>query len=292
MSESENASNANIISATSETFRTDVIEASMQLPVVADFWAEWCGPCRQLMPILEQLAEEYAGRFRLVKINVDECPEIAGAMGVQSIPFVVAFVDGQPATQLPGAHDEAAVREWLNSFLPSPAVEAYNAGMEAEGEGRLSEAETSFRQAVEMGPDYAEFKIALGRILLAQDRNQECSEIMEQLEARGFLEPDAEALKGQLALKNQVQDSGGTIQAREALAADPDNRTLQIALGEALGVDKNFEEACDLLLDIIRNEFGEHRENAKDAMVAVLAMMGPQSRLASDYRRQLATAFY
>ena len=289
MSESENA---NIISANSETFRADVIEASAQLPIVADFWAEWCGPCRQLMPILEQLAQEYAGRFRLVKINVDECPEIAGALGVQSIPLVLAFIDGQPATQLPGAHDEAAVREWLDSFLPSPAIDAYNAGMEAEAEGRLPDAETSFRQAVELGPDYSEFKIALGRALLAQDRNQECAEIIEQLEARGFLEPDAEELKGQLTLKNQVQDSGGTIQAREALAADPDNRTLQIALGEALGVDKNFGEACDLLLDIIRNEFGEHRENAKEAMVAVLAMMGPKSQLASDYRRQLATAFY
>ena len=289
MSESENA---NIRSATSETFQADVIEASMQLPVVADFWAEWCGPCRQLMPILEQLTEEYAGRFRLVKINIDECPEIASSLGVQSIPLVLAFIDGQPATQLPGAHDEAAVREWLDSFLPSPAVDAYNAGMESEADGRLPDAETSFRQAVELGPDYAEFKIALGRVLLAQDRNQECTEIIEQLETRGFLEPDAEALKDQLTLKNQVQDSGGTIQTREALAADPNNRTLQIILAEALGVDKNFEEACDLLLDIIRNEFGEHRENAKEAMVAVLAMMGPKSQLASDYRRQLATAFY
>jgi putative thioredoxin len=289
MSESENA---NIRSATSETFQADVIEASMQLPVVADFWAEWCGPCRQLMPILEQLTEEYAGRFRLVKINIDECPEIASSLGVQSIPLVLAFIDGQPATQLPGAHDEAAVREWLDSFLPSPAVDAYNAGMESEADGRLPDAETSFRQAVELGPDYGEFKIALGRVLLAQDRNQECTEIIEQLETRGFLEPDAEALKDQLTLKNQVQDSGGTIQTREALAADPNNRTLQIILAEALGVDKNFEEACDLLLDIIRNEFGEHRENAKEAMVAVLAMMGPKSQLASDYRRQLATAFY
>lgn len=281
-----------IISATSETFRADVVEASLQIPVVADFWADWCAPCRQLMPILEKLAQEYAGRFRLVKINVDECPEIAGALGVQQIPLVLAFVDGQPASQLPGANDEAAVRQWLDSFLPSPAVEAYNGGMAAEAEGRLDDAEASYRQAVELGPDYSEFAVALARILLAQDRVQECAELVETLEARGFLEPEAQALKDQLALRSQVQDSGGTTQAREALAADPDNRELQMRLAEALGVDKNFDEACELLLNIVQNEYGEVRDQAKEAMVAVLAMMGPKSQRAAEYRRQLATAYY
>lgn len=281
-----------IISATSETFRADVVEASLQIPIVADFWADWCAPCRQLMPILEKLAQEYAGRFRLVKINVDECPEIAGALGVQQIPLVLAFVDGQPASQLPGANDEAAVRQWLDSFLPSPAVEAYNAGMAAETDGRLEDAEASYRQAVELGPDYSEFAVALARILLAQDRVQECTELVEKLEARGFLEPEAQALKDQLALRSQVQDSGGTTQAREALAADPNNRELQLRLAEALGVDKNFDEACELLLSIVQNEYGEVRDQAKEAMVAVLAMMGPKSQRAADYRRQLATAYY
>jgi len=284
--------NPHIVSTTTETFRADVIEASTELPVVADFWAEWCGPCQQLMPILETLATEYAGRFRLVKINVDECPEIAGALGVQSIPLVLAFVDGQPASQLPGANDEKSVRQWLDSFLPSPAVEAWNAALAAESEGRMEEAEAGFRSALEAEPDRAEFTIALARTLLAQDRSQECSEIINRLEERGFLEPEAEALKDQLALQSQVQDSGGTTQAREALAADPNNRELQIRLAEAMGVDKNFEEACEILLDIVRNEFGEQRDQAKEAMVAILGMMGPKSQRAADYRRQLATAYY
>jgi putative thioredoxin len=284
--------NPHISSTTTDTFRADVIEASTQVPIVADFWAEWCGPCQQLMPILEQLATEYAGRFRLVKINVDECPEIAGALGVQSIPLVLAFIDGQPASQLPGANDEKSVRQWLDSFLPSPAVEAWNAALAAESEGRLEDAESGFRAALEAEPERADFSIALARILLAQDRNQECSEIIARLEARGFLEPEAEVLRDQLALKSQVKDSGGTIRAREALAADPNNRELQLRLAEALGVDKNFEEACNILLDIVRNEFGEQRDQAKEAMVTILALMGPKSHLASDFRRQLATAYY
>ena len=280
-----------VTTATSESFRAEVIEASATCPVVADFWADWCQPCRQLMPILEKLAEEFVGRFRLVKINVDESPEIAGALGVQSIPFVLAFVDRQPVSQLSGAQDEAAVRRWLESFLPSVALEAFNSGVSAEAEGRLDDAEKEFRTAVGLD-DNPKFSIALARVLLTLDRTQECSEIISTLEARGFLEPEAEALRDQLVLRSEVQESGGTAEAREVLRSNPDSRDLQIHLAEALGVDKRFEEACEILLDVIRSDFGEHRDRAKEAMVSILTMMGPKSQLAGEYRRQLATAYY
>ena len=281
-----------IRTTTTETFRQDVIEQSADVPIVVDFWAEWCQPCQQLMPILEKLAAEFDGRFILMKINVDELPEIAGAFGVQSIPFVVALVDGQPISQLPGVMPEEQVKEWLNSFLPSPAVEAYNAALQAEGAGDLESAEDGFRRAAELEPDSGPFRIALGRALLAQDREQECREIIEQLESRGFLEPEAESLKEQLDLRLNVEDSGGTATARAALETDPDNTELKIRLAEALSVDKRYAEACDLLLDIISNDRTEVRDKAKEAMVTILAAMGPKSQQASDYRRRLATAFY
>ena len=280
-----------ISNATSESFRADVMEASMTCPVVADFWADWCQPCKQLMPILEKLATDYAGRFRLVKINVDESPEIAGALGIQSIPFVLAFVDGQPVSQLPGVADEAGVRKWLDSFLPSPAIDAFDEGVDAEAAGRLDDAETAFRKAVDLDDNPA-FKIALARVLIGLDRDQEAAEIIAALETRGFLEPDAESLKDQLEMRSHVEESGGTKHVREELAADPGNRTLQARLAEALAVDKQYEEACDLLLDIIRSESGPEQHAAKEAMVTILAAMGPKSRLAADYRKKLATAYY
>jgi putative thioredoxin len=281
-----------IRTTTSETFRKDVVEQSMSCPVVVDFWAEWCEPCRQLMPLLEKLTTEFDGRFILVKINVDELPEIAGAFGVQSIPFVIAMIDGQPASQLPGVQPEPQLREWLESFLPSPAVEAYNAGLTHEGAGELESAEASLRSAVELDGDPPQFRIAHARVLLSLDREQECKEIIGHLEARGFLEPEAEELKDQLALRENVEDSGGTTAARQALESDPNNMELQIRLAEALCIDKRFDEACDMLLTVIANDRTEVRDKAKEAMVAVLSAMGPKSEQASDYRRRLATAFY
>lgn len=281
-----------IRTTTVDTFRQDVIDQSTDVPVVVDFWAEWCEPCKQLMPILEKLADEFDGRFILMKINVDELPEIAGAFGVQSVPMVIAMVDGQPASQLPGVVPEPQIREWLESFCASPAVEAYNAGLQAEGAGDLETAEASFRKASDLEPEAAPFRIALARVLLGLDREQECEEILEELQKRGFLEPEAESLKEQLALRSQVEESGGTTQARAALDADPDNIVVQITLAEALSVDKSYTEACEILLNVIVTDRTEVRDRAKDAMVVILSAMGPKSQQAGEFRRRLATAFY
>ena len=281
-----------IRSTTADTFNDDVVEQSMSCPVVVDFWAEWCQPCKQLMPLLEKLAVEFDGRFVLMKINVDEQPELAGAFGVQSIPFVVAMVDGQPVSQLPGVQPEPQLRQWIESFVPSPAVEAYNAGLAAEGEADINKAEEQFRIAATLEPDAAPFQIALARVLIQLDRDNEGQEIIDQLETRGFLEPEAEALKEQIAMKAAVEDSGGIVTARAALEADPANLTLQIHLAEALSTEKRYAEACDILLDIVNKDRSEIRDKAKEAMVVILGAMGPKSRQAADYRRKLTTAFY
>ena len=281
-----------IRTTTSETFGEDVVEQSKSCPVVVDFWADWCQPCKQLMPILEKVTEDFDGRFILVKINVDEQPELAGAFGVQSIPFVVAMIDGQPASQLPGVVDEPQLRQWIETFVPSQAVEAYNSGLTAETAEDFETAETQYGKAATLDPETPQFKIAHARALLQLDRDQECGLIVEELEKRGFLEPEAEALKDQLALKQNVEESGGLLSARQALEADPENLELTIRLAEAMSVDKRYPEACDLLLEVIQKDRTEVRDKAKEAMVAILTAMGPKSRQAADYRRRLSTAFY
>jgi len=281
-----------IINTSMDTFRQDVIQQSMERPVVVDFWAEWCGPCRQLMPLLEKLAGEMKGAFCLVKVNVDALPEIAGAFGVQSIPFVVGMVQGQPVSHFAGLKQEAELREWLAGFLPSPAMEAWEKAQQHEADGQLAEAEVCYRKAAELEPDAAEFRIAHARVLIELNRDLEARELVEELEKRGYLEPEAEILKSQLEMRSQVEESGGVAEARRALEANPTDLNLKLLLAEATGADSHFEEACELLLDIVRQDRGGVGLQAKEVMVQMLTVMGAKSKLASEYRRKLATAFY
>ncbi len=281
-----------IISTTMETFREDVIQQSQVRPVVVDFWAEWCAPCKQLIPMLEKLTEEAKGAFCLVKVNVDECPEIASAFGVQSIPFVVAMVDGQPVSHFAGIQTEPQLREWMQGFMPSPSAEAFEQGQQHEADGSLELAEASYRKASDLEPEAAEFRIAHVRVLIELNRDQEAREIIDELNKRGFLEPEAQALVAQLDMRSQVEESGGVTEAKKALEANPSDLTLQLRLAEAYGADSRFEEACEMLLEIVKADRAVVGVQAKEVMVGLLTVMGPKSKLASDFRRKLATAFY
>src|SRR5580704_6827688 len=149
-----------ISETTTPRFEADVIRASVDRPMVVDFWAPWCGPCRQLTPILEKLATELNGRFQLVKINIDENPEIAQAFAVQSIPYVVALRDQQVVSEFMGVHPEEKLREWLNSILPSKAEELLKKGQELEATDAKA-AMAAYREASALDPENAFIKIAL-----------------------------------------------------------------------------------------------------------------------------------
>ena len=280
-----------IVETTTPSFESDVIQRSMDVPVVVDFWAPWCGPCRQLGPVLEKLADEYGGRFVLAKVNVDESSEIAGAFGIQSIPLVVAIVGGQPVNQFTGVLPEDGIRQWLGTFLPSPADDAFKEGERLE-ESDPAEAEKQFRRSVELDPQRDEFRIALARVLLRQDREQECREIIDKLAERGFLEPEAERIRSQLEVLANVEESGGVQEARALVQANPGDPSHRLTLAEAMAVDRRFDEACEICLEIIAQDRDGLGRDAKETMVRILDMLGPQSELANQYRRRLATAFY
>lgn len=279
-----------VVDVTAANFQ-QVIEQSLQMPVVLDLWSPSCAPCRELGPILERLAAEYGGRFLLGKVNVDDVPQVASAFGISSIPFVVAFDRGQPVNQFEGLLPEEQIRQWLDTFCPSQAQTLTAQALEIE-ESSPEEALKLLRHAAELEPGTREIQIHLARLLLAQGQEVETREIIERLEADGFLEPDAEHIKNQLDLLDVAEESGGVDEARKAAEADPENLELQLQLADALAVARKFEEAFEICLDIIRRDRTGVGEKAKESMVKMFDLAGQRSQLVADYRRRLTTLLY
>lgn len=276
---------------TEENFEQEVIAQSEKTPIIIDFWAPWCGPCQQLAPILDTLVAEFQGQFRLAKINIDEQQGLAAAFRVQSIPTIVAFQNGQPVDHFQGVMPEESLREWIARLLPSPVEMLMQEGQILE-ETDAALAESKYREAASLDPQNDAIKIRIAAVLMKQSRFDECFPIIEELEARGFLEPEAEQIKSQLELQAAAEEAGGVEAARSALEADPDNPTLKIALADALAVSHKHEEALEICLAIIAEDKAGAGVEAKATMLRIFDLLGPQSALTSTYRRKLATLLY
>lgn len=280
-----------IVDVNDENFETVVLAGSSQRPVVIDFWAEWCGPCKQLAPLLEKLAVEFSGAFLLAKVDIEQAQQVAGMFRISSVPMVVAMVDGQPVNQFAGVLADDQIREWLATFLASPAQLLFDAGMQLEADDPQA-AEEKFRAALELEPDAGPIKAAIARVLLAQGRIDECQRLIDELETRGFLEPEAERVKSELELQSVVEEAGDVTEARAASEAAPDDLALKLKLAESLIGANKYQEALQLCLEVVQADKSGVGAEAKDVMVHLFDKLGPASELTGEFRRKLATALY
>ena len=285
----EIAPNPFILETTAEGFLGDVVERSHHVPVVVDFWAEWCQPCRILGPMLEKLAVEYEGKFVLVKADTEKLSDVASGFGVRSIPAVFAVKGGQVVDSFVGVLPEPSIRAWLDRIMPSPAellvIEAR--GLEAT-DSKLAEAR--YREALALAPADPTARIGLARMALALDRPSEAREVIEQLERRGFLEPEAETLKAELTLRGSSKVVGDLDALRAARDANPGDKSRQLHLAEALASSGSYEEALGLALDLVEIDRRDTGESARKLMIAVFQLLPADSELANDYRRRLSVA--
>ena len=280
-----------IFDVKTDEFEQQVVHKSSEVPVIVDFWSPSCQPCLQLAPIIEQAVSDAAGKLLLAKVNVDDNPELAQMMGVQSIPVVVAFFEGQVVDHFQGLIPENELKEWLGRLVPSKAAEAFKEAMELL-ESDPAAAEAKLREVLESDPSDT-VKIYLAQALLTQNRDEEAGAIIAELEARGFLEPEAEKIKSQLEMRANAEESGGIQQARAAAEAAPDDLSLQVALADALAVENKHREAFETLLAVATvDRCGENGDKARQQMVKLFDVLGAGSELVSEYRRKLATALY
>lgn len=275
-----------IINTTPDTFEKDVFERSLEAPVVVDFWAAWCAPCRALAPTLEALANEFDGKFILVKANTEEVPEAAAKFNVQGIPAVYAVIGGEVVDFFTGALPEAQIRAWLDRLF---TINTFAEAKRLE-ESAPAAAEAKYRALAEQSPNNSEFQIGLARTLLAQERFDDCQHIISELEKRGFLEPAAEKVKAALDLRGM---EGVDLESlKRDLAADPDNLGLQLQLAEALAGAQQYEEALQACLAIVERDKKGVGDGARQVMIDIFRVLPNGSELTTTYRRKLSTALY
>ncbi|SRR5579875_1566435 len=281
------------------TFMADVIDASAEAAVIVDFWAPWCGPCKQLGPALEKAVQDSKGAVRLVKINVDENPELAQQMRIQSIPAVYAFKDGRPVDGFVGALPESQVKQFvqrlaaLGGGAASPVAEALALAKEANAAGDAARAVNIWTQVLQHEPQNLEAIVGLARAALAKKDTARAKALIARVPAEQANHADVAAVKTALELAEAGRKAAGQIGALEArLAADPKDHQARLDLAVALFGAGEREKAIDHLFEIIKRDRAWNEDAARKQLLKFFEAIGLSDPLTVAARRRLSSILF
>lgn len=281
---------------TSSSFAKDVVDASRQALVLVDFWASWCGPCKQLTPILEKVVASYGGKVRLVKINTDEHPAIAGQLRVQSLPTVYAFRDGRPLDGFMGAQPESQVRAFIDRLLGEDAeadlasvIEAAEAALE---EGDLQGAAEAFAAVLQEDQQNAQALAGLARCYLISGDTARAEQTLALVPPDKQSSAPVQSVRAALELAKLAGKSDNSAELEQRLAANPADLEARFDLAVALAARGKKAEALEHLLDLVRRDRNWNDQAARKQLVQLFDAWGPKDECTLDGRRRLSSILF
>lgn len=275
-----------IVDITEQNAQQLLIEESFKRPVVVDFWAEWCQPCKTLMPILEKLAHEFAGAFLLARVNADEQQHLASQLSVRNLPTVMVIKDGQPVDGFSGAQPEAAIRVILDKYLPKPwdtQFEQASALLEA---GDVTAALPLLRQAYADSRQRSDIGLALAKVLLLLKRLDDAEQV---LQAVPMVDQDQlfEQLRAQLHLAQEAGHSPEIEALQVKLAEDPDNLDVICQLAVQFNQEQHHKQALELLFSVLQQDREHQGGTTRKLLLDIIAALGKGDPVATEYQRKL-----
>ena len=278
------------IDTTLQRFQADVIDASMEVPVLVDFWAAWCGPCKALTPILEKLEKDYNGRFKLVKVDTEAEQQLAQHFRIRSIPTVYAFVRGQPVDTFQGALPEGKLREFIDKLMPNPAEIEFEQAAEALDRGDAVAAARHVRRAIELEPGHDGARLLYAQLLLADQDPAAAQAQLDALSAAAKRDPQVAALAAQIAAAVDAARPPAPTALLARVEADPADLAARMALAEYWIGHKAWAEAFEQLLEVVSRDRAYGDDIGRKRMVEVFALAESQPQLVAQWRRRLGGA--